>query len=463
MTSQRKGGVIYLGLSYYNNFYLSRALRRRGWVADLVSHSGEGAEQFQHGYDFRFDYDKWDRQIPIRRVKLLERILRRFAGDYKVGDSIPVASPRQQAILKRVMTRYLRLVSGAQRAILDPLRAGIHHYDIFHFTGVHNLRFFYYFNPSYFGSQPITWDLVLLKRLGKKIVYSNTSCNDGVTPSTFRQWKPYPVCDVCSWRDVPSVCSDDLMHRWGQLRNWLVDYQMTCGGNRADYNDDPRVHEVPEFFCLDPSVWSPDLLIPANYRLPLPASTVKIYHAVGNFTLRSEAATSKNIKSTHIYLEVVDRLKAEGYDTELIFFHDVPNKQVRFYQAQADIVVDMLTFGFFGANVREALMLGKPVVCFLRPEWLETIRRELPGFVEELPIVSATPETVYEALRDLIERPERRRELGRRGRAFALKWFSTEAGARRVDTIYSAMLRGEEPPSREGLVAPADEPSLASR
>ena len=66
------------------------------------------------------------------------------------------------------------------------------------------------------------------------------------------------------------VCSDEKNLAWGKLRNSLADYQVTSGGNRADYNDDPRVHEVPEFYCLDPSFWSPDLLIPTNYRLPSP-------------------------------------------------------------------------------------------------------------------------------------------------------------------------------------------------
>ena len=80
---------------------------------------------------------------------------------------------------------------------------------------------------------------------------------------------------------MPAVCSDEKNLAWGKLRNSLADYQITIGGNRADYNDDPRVHEVPEFYCLDPLFWSPDLLIPTNYRLPFSSSTVKIYHSVG--------------------------------------------------------------------------------------------------------------------------------------------------------------------------------------
>ena len=41
-------------------------------------------------------------------------------------------------------------------------------------------------------------------------------------------------------------------------------------------------------------------------------------------------------------------------------------------------MVDMLTFGWFGSNVREAMMLGKPVVCYLRPEWLDACAARSP-------------------------------------------------------------------------------------
>src|SRR6185503_3060595 len=257
----------------------------------------------------------------------------------------------------------------------------------------------------------------------------------------FRTWLPEPVCDICPWRDIPSICSDERNLAWGKLRNNLADYQVTLGGNRKDYNDDPHVHEVPQFYCLDSNLWNPDLLIPSNYRLPISDDTVKIYHSIGNFESRTDAASNRNIKSTHIYIPTIDRLKAEGHKVEMIFFHDVPNKMLRYYQAQADIVVDMLTYGWFGANIREAMMLGKPTICFLRPKWLESMRREIPDYVDELPVISATPENIYEVLKDLVEHPEKRREIGRRSREFAVKWHSAEAGARRMDQIYSDLLR----------------------
>lgn len=385
------GRVLYVGQCYYNTWYLSRALRNRGWKADVLNIDPVEHDQiFYHGEDFKFRYGTT--KNALGHLMFFWRALR--------------------------------------------------HYDIFHFTGTWNLKFVSDFDKS--TILPERWDIKLLRKLGKKIAYSNVGCLDGVSQRSFRTWLPDPVCDICPWQHRADVCSDERNLTWGKLRNSLADYQVTVGGNRKDYNDDPRVHEVPEFYCLDPNIWSPDLLIPSNYRLPIPAETVKIYHSIGNYESRTDATSQRNIKSTHIYLPLIERLKAEGHNVELIFFHDVPNKKVRYYQSQADIVVDMLTYGWFGANIREAMMLGKPSICFLRPEWLESVRREIPEYVDELPVVSATPESVHDILVDLIRHPEKRREIGRRSREFAIKWHSAEAGARKLEQIYNALLNGKQ-------------------
>lgn len=392
--------VLYAGQAYYNAWYLSRALRARGWNADVLNWDPNPASQmYYHGEDFRFDdHDR-------KRVVLAERI-----GFY----------------LRALWT-----------------------YDVFHFSNAHGISFGWRLQ-EWFGLRfsPAA-EIRLLKNAGKKIVYSNNGCLDGVSQTSFKKWGPTPVCPICRWRNVPSVCSDERNLAWGRFRNSMADYQCLLGGNRADFNDDPSVHEVPEFYCLDPEFWRPDLRIPEEFRLNHPQGTIRLYHAVGNNDDRIDE-TGVNIKSTHIYLPLVKRLKAEGYPVELTFFTNVPNQQLRFYQAQADIFLDMLTYGFFGATAREGMMLGKPVICFLREEWLASMRKEIPGYVDELPVISATPETVEGVLRDLIANPEKRREIGARSRAFALKWHSADAAGRRFDAIYSNLLGirdGREPAS----------------
>jgi glycosyltransferase involved in cell wall biosynthesis len=384
------GRVLYVGQSYYNAWYLSRALRKLGWKADLLDWDDNPASQiYYHGRDFKFSYG------------------------------------RRRDILRHLWF-YLRAVWS---------------YDVFHFTGAHNMQFgglVQSFFAKWFGPGS---EVKLLKRLGKKVVYSSNSCLDGVAQSSFASWGDRPVCLDCPWRERPDICSDERNLEWGRFRNSVADYLVLMGGNRIDYNEDPRCHEAPEYYCLDPDFWRPDLKVPAKNLLPISGETVKIYHGVGNFESRT-GASQRNIKSSHIYMPLIEKLKREGYDVEVMFFTNVPNTEVRFYQVQADIVVDMLTFGMFGATAREAMMLGKPVVCYLRPEWMDQMRAEVPEYVDELPVVSATPDTVRDVLVDLIENPGKRREIGRRSREFAVKWHSADAAARRFDVIYRNLMAG---------------------
>ena len=68
------------------------------------------------------------------------------------------------------------------------------------------------------------------------------------------------------------------------------------------------------------------------------------------------------------------------------------------------------------------------------------MRREIPDYIDELPVVSATPETVEDVLKELVGTRSAGASSGERGRRFALKYHSAEAGARRMDQIYRELL-----------------------
>lgn len=431
--------VLYGGQSYYHCWYLSRELRKIGWRADVLNFdTNEKSQMFYHGEDYRFYYR--DNNDTLAHLHFFVKSLVSYEifhfsnawGLYFLRELDDVSpkdySSWQYKILKRITLFILGTVCQWR-----PYRV----YFLANKIGINNvLRLLQRFARHL----PKRWDIKLLKKLGKKIVYSNNGCLDGVSQTSFSKWGLYSVCNMCRWKNEPSVCSDKRNLAWGKLRNSLADYQCTIGGNRVDYNNDSHIHEEPQFYCLDKNFWRPDLPIPDKFRLTFSKGTVKIFHSVANFKLRT-FRNNKNIKCTHIYIPLIKRLKEEGYKVELIFFHNVSNKEVRYYQAQADIVVDMLTFGFFGANIREALMLGKPCICFLRPEWLKSMKKEIPDYVKELPVVSATPKTIYKVLKGLILNPQKREEIGKRSRKFAVKWHSSEAAAKRFDIIYSQLLK----------------------
>lgn len=384
--------VLFAGQAYYNAWYLSRALCQLGWKAEVLNWDMNPTSQiYYHGEDFSFD-----------------------------GQSV--------TLTEDMLAFYV---------------SSLYAYDIFHFSNAHGIAFGWpvqsIIEQHFFKHA----EIMLLKELGKKIVYSNNGCLDGVSQTAFAKWGPESVCANCRWREEPTVCSDERNLKWGQFRNSVADYQCLLGGNRADFNDDPRVHEVPEFYCLDTEIWQPQIEIPEPFRLPAaPAGTVWLYHAVGHKADRTRE-DGVNIKSSHVYLPLITKLQEQGFLLELLEPTGIPNIDVRFLQAQADIFLDMLTFGWFGANAREALMLGKPVICYIRPEWLESLRKEIPAYAAELPIISATPSTVEGILRDLIVSPEKRREIGRRSREFAVKWHSAKVAGHRFNEIYSKLLRGD--------------------
>ena len=381
--------VLFAGQAYYNAWYLSRGLRKLGWTADVLNWDADPKTQiYYHGEDFKLTY------------------------------------PSKLYVVTHLFF-YLR-------AILK--------YDIFHFSNSHSIQFSNFVTAVF----RLLWgqgsEIYFLKKLGKKIVYSNNGCSDGVSQTAFSKWGPESVCSICVWKNNASVCNDSKNLAWGKFRNDVADYQCLLGGNRVDFNDAPNIHEVPEFYCLNSDFWHPNITIPQQFKLEKKCpDTVFLYHAVGHKKERTDSS-GVNIKSSHIYLPLINKLEQEGMKIELLSPEGIPNKDVRYYQLQADIVLEMLTYGWYGANVREAMMLAKPVICFIRPDWLASLSKELPECANELPIISATPETVEATLRDLLNAPEKRQEIGRKSRDFAIKWHSDNAGSKRFDQIYTQLL-----------------------
>ena len=121
---------------------------------------------------------------------------------------------------------------------------------------------------------------------------------------------------------------------------------------------------------------------------------------------------------------------------ELEIVEGIHHEEARRRYEAADIVVDQLNAGWYGLFAIEAMALGKPVVTFLHDE---ATRRTEEAFGVEVPIVSATKETLTAKLRPLVESPELRRRIGTASRAYVERVHDLERIADRLLDLYARL------------------------
>lgn len=145
------------------------------------------------------------------------------------------------------------------------------------------------------------------------------------------------------------------------------------------------------------------------------------------------APSDRAAKGTADVLAAVAQLAAAGTPVDLRLVEGVPRADVRLALEQADIVVDQLRAGWYGALAVEAMALGVPVVCRIDRE--DSVRVPA-GLAAELPVVDATPATLAATLGALLTDAPRRIRLGAEGRAFVERWHDPRAVARELLADY---------------------------
>jgi glycosyltransferase involved in cell wall biosynthesis len=143
------------------------------------------------------------------------------------------------------------------------------------------------------------------------------------------------------------------------------------------------------------------------------------------------APSSRSRKGTDAVIAACEGLDA---DLELVegLHHDEALERYR----AADIVVDQLNAGWYGVFAIEAMALGKPVVTFLHDE---AVRRTEEAFRVEVPIVSATKETLRERLGPLVADPQTRRRVGAASRTYVERVHDIERIADRLLAVYARL------------------------
>jgi hypothetical protein len=308
------------------------------------------------------------------------------------------------------------------------LAYAIANFDVFHFWGQP-----YIIPPLYaVFTKHFPLDLALLKKFGKRIVFHSDGCFPMIRPSVWKTSIDPEICFVCQTTqgDTYGHCSNANTIRLNTAMEKYADLRFGMG---MGYDFEARAEYA--FTPVDLERWHPGLQVPPEYVYPRARpDSILIYHGVGSHVIGNRG----NIKGTYWITAVVAELQSSGYPVEFMHIETVPNAVVRYYQAQADIVVDQLLIGGGGQSARECLAVGKPVLTRVHREQLEPFRKAAAPFPPP-PFVATDKNNLKENLVRLIEDEPLRRRIGVESAEFARNVLAPAACARRFMEHYESL------------------------
>lgn len=279
-------------------------------------------------------------------------------------------------------------------------------YDIFHFNmGSSFLHF-----P---GSHVFHWDLPYFPKGAKK-------------------YATYQGCDIR--QKMPTMAR----------RTIASCHETQCYGGRCNSGrlDELRRRSLKRMAPYVNHIWAvnPDLL----WFLP-PEKSSFLPYAVGveeyvKSPLKEEfagpvrilhAPTDRGAKGSTYILKGLQSLQQKyPEDVEILLVENMPHKEALEKYRQADIVVDQILLGWYGALAVEAMALGKAVISRIEPADLHFIPELMQKDLSEA-LCSAGPSDFLEKLEEMIQNRRVITDYGKAGREYALKWHHP----RRVATI----------------------------
>ena len=182
-------------------------------------------------------------------------------------------------------------------------------------------------------------------------------------------------------------------------------------------------------------VSTPDLLesAPRAWHLPVAADLARYPFTPTSGTPRLvlHAPTNRLIKGTRYVERAYDVLRPRFPATGFEVVERLAWTELRDRLATADVVVDQVFMGWYGMVAVEAMAMGKPVLCFIRPDFEPRLR--------DCPIVRCTLEDLPDRLLELLGDPERCRALGEAGRAYVEREHAHTVLAQRLVELYRGL------------------------
>ena len=269
---------------------------------------------------------------------------------------------------------------------------------------------------------PFNVDLPVLKLLRKKVVMFFCGCDirhfEPIEEEAERMGFKYYHCKECQSRATCSLDKKRKRVKWIEKYADLIFSYPDCA------------HLLSRRYQL---LWNPVNVDNIVYHNRLNCQQPLIVHAPSDY----------HKKGTKYVIDAVERLKKDGYQFEFNLLQGISNKHVREILSRADISIDQLMSRGYGVFAVESMAAGCAV--------LGSVNKQYMNYPEELPIIYADPDNIYENLKMLLNNSELRHELGKNGREYQEKYHNPRKIANNIIRLLNTGESGRVNIPKQGI------------
>lgn len=267
-------------------------------------------------------------------------------------------------------------------------------------------------------------DLLYFRLIGKDI-YIHFRGSEARRKTIFDMHNPFSWFPILAAHATSSLECPDLVK---QVPYLFDTQEQIIFWNRAEQLSNAVLVTDPEIQSYIPN----STIMPRIVAKSLFDSPTSLSHATNGSNelfIIAHAPSRPFIKGTKYILDAIQRLRSEGFNVDIDLIQGVPNSEVIRRLTLSDLVVDQLIIGWYGVLSVEAMALGKPVICYLRKDLVQTLD-------EDNPIINANPETIYEVLEEVLTNKGRLHKVASLSRKYAKKYHHPDSVAAMLKQFY---------------------------
>ncbi|MDD3080050.1 MAG: hypothetical protein PHH37_13260 [Paludibacter sp.] len=146
------------------------------------------------------------------------------------------------------------------------------------------------------------------------------------------------------------------------------------------------------------------------------------------------APTNRGNKGSEFILSALNRLIADGFKIKILLVENVSHEELKQKYIECDIFIDQIVAGWYGTASIEAMAIGRPTCCFIRESYYEYI-----DYGDRIPIINASPKTVYDVVKDLLINKDQLPEIGLHSRRFVEEIHDLDKVTERLVKMYNQL------------------------